>query len=57
MKIEVEFELKKSFDEKDRKEIFSNFVEFLSYLDLDDLEQWTINKYPKRYKNIVEDYV
>jgi len=57
MKIEVEFELKKSFDEKDRKEIFSNFVEFLSYLDVDDIEQWTIKKYPKRYKNIVEDYV
>jgi len=57
MKIEVEFELKKSFDEKDRKEIFSRFVEFLSYLDVDDIEQWTIKKYPKRYKNIVEDYV
>lgn len=47
MKILIQFDIEKD-----------NLEDFLTYINECDFEeQWTIKKYPKKYKKIVEDWV
>ena len=47
MKITIEFDVKNNQLE--------DFLEYVNNCDFE--EMWTVKKYPKKYKKIVDDYV